>query len=389
MRIASIVALVLIALGALTAYLSLFTVDPTEQALVLRFGEPKQVIREPGLHAKVPFVDNVIYLDKRLLEVDTAPQEVIAAGQKRLVVDAFARYRIVDPLLFYQRVRDEDTARSQFANFLESSLRGVLGASTFEAIVRDRRDELMKVIAEQMNEKGEGYGVDFVTVRIKRVDLPDANSEAIYRRMNTERQREAAEFRAEGEGASRRIRGTADREVTVLKANAVGEAERIRGEGDAERNRIFAEAFGQDPDFFAFYRSMQAYRGALGQEDTRFLLSPDSQFFQYFNDATGGPATPGSTAMEKQGLAPNASFAPKDASQADPAGENGNADDGDASGETSGTEASEIEDDSAEVQVPSSDTVERRQTSDAPKEDTGDSADAEDAGAEPELEAAQ
>lgn len=389
MRIASIIAAILIALAAVTAYLSLFTVDPTEQALVLRFGEPKQVITKPGLHFKVPFVDNVRYFSTRVLEVDTAPQEVIAAGQKRLVVDAFARYRITNPLLFYQTVADEQNARGQFAQFLESSMRGVLGASTFEAIVRDRRDQLMKVIAEQMNEKAETYGVEFLNVRIKRVDLPEANSDAIFRRMNTERQREAAEFRAEGEGASRRIRGTADREVTVLKADARGEAERIRGEGDAERNRIFAEAFGQDPDFFAFYRSMQAYRGALGQGDTRFLLSPDSQFFQYFNDAAGGPATPGSTAMEKQGLAPNASFAPKDASQADPAGENGGADDGDASGETSGTEASEIEDDSAEVQVPSSDTVERRQTSDAPKEDTGDSADAEDVGAEPELEAAQ
>ena len=379
MRIASIIGLILLALAAVTAYLSLFTVDPTEQALVLRFGEPKQVIREPGLHAKVPFVDNVIYLDKRLLEVDTAPQEVIAAGQKRLVVDAFARYRITDPLLFFQRVRDEQNARSQFANFLESSLRGVLGASTFEAIVRDRRDELMTVIAEQMNEKGKTYGVDFVTVRIKRVDLPDANSEAIYRRMNTERQREAAEFRAEGEGASRRIRGTADREVTVLKADAQGEAERIRGAGDAQRNRIFAEAFGQDPDFFAFYRSMQAYRNALGKDETRFLLSPDSQFFQYFNDATGGPDTPGSTAMDKQGLSPNASFAPKDTSQA------GESEDGADAGQPGDTEASEV-DASADLEVPSTDTVEEQQSSDAPKEGASSGAEAD---AEPELESAQ
>ncbi|MFD0987711.1 protease modulator HflC [Methyloligella solikamskensis] len=382
MRIASIILLVLIGLGAITAYLSLFTVSPTEQALVLRFGEPQQVIKEPGLHAKVPFVDNVLYFDTRVLEVDTAPQEVIASGQKRLVVDAFARYRITNPLLFYQGVRDEQNARGQFATILESTLRGVLGGSSFEAIVRDRRDELMKIIAEQMNEKAKTYGVDFLNVRIKRVDLPEANSDAIFRRMNTERQREAAEFRAEGEGASRRIRATADRKVTVLKADAQGEAERIRGDGDAKRNRIFAEAFGQDPDFFAFYRSMQAYRGALANSDTRFVLSPSSQFFQYFSDATGGPDTPGSTAMDKQGLAPNASFAPKDTSQASPSGEvapTGESEDGADAGDT---EASEIEDDSADVQVPSADTVEEQQSSDAAKDDTSSDA-------EPELEAAQ
>ncbi|ODA68984.1 Modulator of FtsH protease HflC [Methyloligella halotolerans] len=389
MRIASIVALVLIALAAVTAYLSLFTVDPTEQALVLRFGEPKQVIKTPGLHTKVPFVDNVLYFDSRVLEVDTAPQEVIASGQKRLVVDAFARYRITDPLLFYQSVTDEQNARGLFANYLESTLRGVLGASTFEAIVRDRRDELMTVIAKEMNEKTGSYGVDFLNVRIKRVDLPDANSDAIYRRMNTERQREAAEFRAEGEGASRRIRGTADREVTVLKANAQGEAERIRGDGDAKRNRIFAGAFGQDPDFFAFYRSMQAYRSALGQNDTRFLLSPDSQFFRYFGDAAGGPETPGSTNTEKQGLAPNASFAPKDTSQAGPdegASEGGESQDGAEAGDT---EASEIGGDAAGIEVPSADSVEQQQSSDAAKEDAGPANSGGTSGAEPELEAAQ
>ncbi|MEG6509150.1 protease modulator HflC [Methyloligella sp. 2.7D] len=319
MRIFGVGLLILIGLAALGAYLSLFTVDPTEQALVLRFGEPKRVIKEPGLHAKVPFVDNVLYFDTRVLEVDTAPQEVIAAGQKRLVVDAFARYRIANPLLFYQSAGNEQNARGQLANILESTLRGVLGASTFEAIVRDRRDELMKTINEQINEKAKTYGVDFLNVRIKRVDLPEANSDAIFRRMNTERQREAAEFRAEGEGESRRIRATADRQVTVLKANAQGEAERIRGQGDAQRNQVFAEAFGQDPDFFAFYRSMQAYRKSMTQGDTRFVLSPDSQFFQYFNDASGGPRVPGATSMEKRGLAPNESLAPKDTSQPSPA----------------------------------------------------------------------
>ena len=225
--------------------------------------------------------------DNRLLDLDSAPQEVIAADQKRLVVDAFARWRITNPLLFYQSVNNEFNARSRLSDFLEAALRRVLGAASFEAVVRDDRNDLMRKITNEMNDNAEKFGMTVVDVRIKRADLPEANSLAIFRRMQTERQREAAEIRAEGEEASRRIRANADREVTVLKAEATGESERIRGAGDAESNRVFAEAFGKDPDFFAFYRSMQAYEGALQSEDTRMLLSPDSQFFQYFNDASG------------------------------------------------------------------------------------------------------
>ena len=291
--------LVLFGLIAVLGYLTLFTVSQTQQAIVLEFGKPKRIITEPGLQYKIPFIQNVEFFDKRILDIDTASQEVIASDQKRLVVDAFARYKIVDPLLFYQSLGDERVANSRLGFILESSLRRVLGSASFQSVVRDKREELMKTIASQVNQEATPFGVNIVDVRIKRVDLPEANMQAIYRRMQTERQRQAAEFRAEGEGASRRIRGTADREVTVIKADATGEAERIRGEGDAEKNRIYAEAFGQDPDFFAFYRSMQAYEAGLKSKDTRFLLKPDSNFFRYFGDPTGkgAPAGPAATAQ--------------------------------------------------------------------------------------------
>ena len=289
-RTALTVVLVVFGLLAVTAYLTMFTVYQTQQALVLEFGKPKRLVTEPGLKFKIPFIQNVSYFDKRLLDLDSAPQEVIAADQKRLVVDAFARWRITDPLLFYQTVSDERIARSQLGAFLEASLRRVLGSSSFEAVVRDERNALMQKITEQVNAEAKGIGVKVLDVRIKRADLPEANSLAIFRRMQTERQREAAEIRAQGEEASRRIRATADRQVTVLKAEATGESERIRGDGDAEKNAVFAGAFGKDPDFFAFYRSMQAYQSALQSDDTRLLLSPTSQFFQYFNDSAGGAA---------------------------------------------------------------------------------------------------
>ena len=279
--------LVLIGLAAIAAYLTLFTVYQTQQALVLEFGKPKRLVTTPGLNYKIPFIQNVEFFDKRLLDLDSAPQEVIASDQKRLVVDAFARWRITDPLLFYQAVGDERVARSRLGAVLEASLRRVLGSSNFEAVVRDKRDALMQDITRQVNAEAKGLGITVVDVRIKRADLPEANSLAIFRRMQTERQRQAAEIRAQGEEASRRIRATADRQVTVLKAEATGESERTRGAGDSEKNRVFADAFGQDPDFFAFYRSMQAYEVALKAGDTRLLLSPDSQFFRFFNDAFG------------------------------------------------------------------------------------------------------
>jgi modulator of FtsH protease HflC len=307
---------VILGLAALVAYLTLFTVSQTQQALLLEFGRPKRVITDPGLQYKIPFIQNVVFFDKRILDIDTASQEVIAADQKRLVVDAFARYKIVDPLLFFQTVANEQGANSRLGALLESSLRRVLGAASFATVVRDKREELMRTILSQVNKEAGPFGINVVDVRIKRVDLPEANMQAIYRRMQTERQRQAAEFRAEGEGASRRIRGTADREVTVIKADATGESSRIRGNGDAEKNRIFAAAFGQDPDFFAFYRSMQAYEGALKPGDTRLLLSPDSQFFQYFNDSSGKNGETGGGETAKPQSPPSA--APQSEPQSDP-----------------------------------------------------------------------
>jgi modulator of FtsH protease HflC len=309
--------LILLGLAGIAAYLALFTVSQTEQAIVLEFGNPKRVIADPGLHYKIPFVQNVAYFDKRILDIETGPQEVIASDKKRLVVDAFARYRIKDPLRFYQALRNESGAQAQIGALLDSSLRRVLGTASFEAVVRDKREDLMRTILSQVNaESKDTFGVEIVDVRIKRVDLPKANMQAIFLRMQTERQREAAEFRAEGEGAARRIRATADREVTVIKAKATGESEQIRGNGDAERNRIYAEAYSKDPDFFGFYRSMQAYENALKAGDTRLLLSPDSQFFQYFNDPSGKNGGAGSGEAAKPQSPPTA--APQSEPQSEP-----------------------------------------------------------------------
>jgi membrane protease subunit HflC len=268
------------------AYFALFIVHQNEQAIVLEFGKPVKIIADPGLYWKVPIVQTVDYFDKRILDLDTASQEVTASDQKRIIVDAFARYRITDPLLFYQTVRDERMVRSRLGPIVESSLRRVLGGSTFQDVVRDNRESLMKRIAQQVNEEGKEFGLEVVDVRIKRADLPEQNSKNIFDRMRAERQREAAEFRAEGAGAANRIRANADREVTVIKADATREGERMRGDGDAERNRIFADAFTRDPDFFAFYRSMQAYETGI-KADTRMLLAPDSEFFRYFNSPSG------------------------------------------------------------------------------------------------------
>jgi membrane protease subunit HflC len=288
LRALSATIVVIIGAVAAAAYFSFFIVHQNEQAIVLEFGKPVRIINEPGLYWKIPVVQTVDYFDKRILDLDTASQEVTASDQKRLIVDAFARYRIVDPLLFYQTVRDERVVRSRLGPIVESSLRRVLGGSTFQDLVKDNREALMKRIAQQVNEEGKEFGLEVVDVRIKRADLPEQNSKNIFDRMRAERQREAAEFRAEGAGAANRIRANADREVTVIKADATREGERIRGDGDAERNRIFAEAFSRDPDFFAFYRSMQAYEAGIKSGDTRMLLSPDSEFFKYFSNPNGG-----------------------------------------------------------------------------------------------------
>jgi membrane protease subunit HflC len=288
--IAGGVLLVLVLIAAFVGYSSVFTVPETRQAIVIRLGEPQRVVSQAGLHFKAPFIDSVVYIDKRILDLENPAQEIIAADQKRLVVDAFARYKIVEPLRFYQAIGTVPAANSQLATLLNSSLRRVLGESSFQDVVRDERDKLMTRIREQLDRETQRYGINVIDVRIRRADLPEQNSQAVYQRMQTERQREAAEFRAQGSQRAQEIRSRADRDVTVLLAEANAKGEQIRGEGDATRNRIFAESYGKDPDFFAFYRSMQAYEQGLGNNDTRMVLKPDTEFFRYFVDPSGRSA---------------------------------------------------------------------------------------------------
>jgi membrane protease subunit HflC len=290
--VTGIVALIAVLVIAIIAYSSVFTVQQTEQALVLRFGEMVDVATEPGLHFKAPFIDTVVSIDRRILDLENPSQEVIASDQKRLVVDAFARYRIKNALRFYQSVGSIQTANAQLGALLNAALRRVLGEVSFIQVVRDEREALMGKIRDQLDREADGYGIQVVDVRIRRADLPDANSQAVYQRMQTERQREAAEFRALGDQKGQEIRAKADRDATVIVAEANSQAEQIRGEGDAERNRLFAEAYGQDPGFFAFYRSMSAYETGLKGGETRYLLRPDSPFLRYFVDPQGKGAEP-------------------------------------------------------------------------------------------------
>jgi len=288
--IAGIVALFVVLVAVVVGYSSLFTVSETQQVLLVRLGEPVRVVTTPGLNFKVPFIDTVISIDKRILDLENPAQEVIASDQKRLVVDAFARYRIKDALRFYQTLGSIQAANIQLTTLLNAALRRVLGEVTFITVVRDDRDALMSKIRTQLDRETASYGISVVDVRIRRADLPEQNSQAVYQRMQTERQREAAEFRAQGGQKAQEIRSRADREATVIIADANSSAEQVRGEGDGERNRLFAEAYGKDADFFAFYRSMTAYENSLKSNDTRFLLRPDSEFFRYFANPAGKPA---------------------------------------------------------------------------------------------------
>jgi membrane protease subunit HflC len=301
--------LIVIAAGAIAVLFSAFIVNQTHRALVLQFGEPVRAIDQPGLYWRTPFVQTVEQFDRRILDLQTDEQEVTASDQKRLVVEAFARYKIVEPLKFYQAFRNEASARQRLTSIVDSTIRSVLGRATFFDVVRDKREALMHQTIKQVNDDVHNLGVQIVDIRIRRADLPEANSQAIYRRMQTARQREAADWRAQGSEQSQRIKSTADKEVTVLVANANAEAERIRGEGDAERNRIYADAFSRDQDFFAFYRSMQSYEEALKGGHTRMVLSPSSEFFRYFNapvNAQPKPPTPSPQTSSSAATVPTA-----------------------------------------------------------------------------------
>jgi modulator of FtsH protease HflC len=283
-------ALAAIVIGAvllILALTSLFTVHQTQQAIVLQVGQPRAVITTPGLHAKLPWpFQNVLTLDKRVLYLDLPAEEVIAQDRKRLVVDAFARWRITDPLRFYQSLANEDVAQIRLQPILGSNVRRILGSQTFAAVLSGERAKLMLDIRAGVNAETRNFGIEVVDVRIRRADLPQQNSDAIYRRMQQERVREANEFRAQGEQISQEIRSKADRDATVIVAEATRQASITRGQGDGEKNRIFAQAFGQDPDFFAFYRSMNAYQASLKGDNTTVILSPDSEFFRYFGGGT-------------------------------------------------------------------------------------------------------
>ncbi len=283
MKISKFLLPILVVAG-FAVYLSLFVVKEINQAIVLQFGDPKRIISAPGLQFKIPFIQNVVFIDRRILSLDPAPEEVIASDQKRLIVDAYARFRIVDPLKFYISVGDERVARSRLATIINSRLRGVLGKQSLATLLSEDRSKQMDIIQNDVNDEAEKFGIKIIDVRIKRADLPQANSEAIYKRMQTEREREAKEFRAKGAEMAVTITSTADKEVTVLLANAKKQSEIMKGEGDGQRNRIFAEAFGKDPEFFAFYRAMIAYEKALIGGDTSLILSPDSDFFKFFGD---------------------------------------------------------------------------------------------------------
>jgi membrane protease subunit HflC len=264
---------------------SLFIVQEINQAIVLQFGDPKKIISKAGLNFKLPFIQNVVFLDRRILNLDNAPQEVIASDQKRLIIDAITRFQITDPLKFYISVGNERVARSRLSTIINSRIRGVLGTQELATLLSTDRTKQMAIIQKDVNKEAQSFGIKIIDVRIKRADLPPANSDAIYKRMQTEREREAKEFRAEGAEIAQKIRSTADKDVTVLLANANKKSEIMKGEGDGQRNKIFAGAFGRDPQFFAFYRAMQAYETALIGGETSMVLSPDSEFFKFFGKA--------------------------------------------------------------------------------------------------------
>ena len=279
---ASRISIIVLGLLGLIAYLSIFTVFEIKNAIVLQFGDPKRVIMEPGLNFKIPFVQNVVFIDNRILDIDAPPAEVIASDQKRLIVDAYVKFKIIDVLDFYKTLGNENVARSRISAIVNSRIRSVLGERPLAAVLSEDRANLMKEITALVETEVNAFGISIVDVRIKRADLPEANSEAIFRRMQTEREREAKEFRAQGAEIAQRIRSTADKDVTIIKSQAEKKANIIRGEGDGEANRVFAEAFNTDPEFFAFFRAMQAYSEGLQNSDTTMILSPDSEFFKYF-----------------------------------------------------------------------------------------------------------
>jgi len=291
-RLLAVIGVVLVVAGIL-AMSSFFTVDQTEQALVLQFGQPRRVIREPGLWVKRPFVENVILYDTRVLDFEPPHEEVSVSDQKRLVADTYTRYRIVNPLQFYQTVGSEAGVRARLSALVSGSLRRVLGSVTLNDVLSNKRAAIMVQIRDDVAVQAKDFGIDVVDVRLRRADLPEENSQAIYARMQSEREQQARQYRGEGAEAAQNVRANAERERTVILAEAQRDAQRVRGDGDGQSIKIYADAFGQDKEFFAFYRSLQAYRDALNGKDTSFVLSPEGNFFRFFGGWTGEAATAG------------------------------------------------------------------------------------------------
>ena len=266
---------------------SLFTMDERQQGLVLQFGEPKRVIQSSGLHLKLPLIQNVVRYDVRILEYDLPIEEVIAVDKKRMLIDSFTRFKITDPLEFYKTVGTESSVRNRLNSNVISSLRRVVGRVTLEELLSEERSNIMENIKVEVNNEASRFGIEVVDVRIRRADLPEANSQAIYERMISERVREAKEFRAKGSEIAQKIRAEADKERTVILAEATKKSEILRGEGESQSVNIYADAFQQDPEFYSFYRSMQAYGNVLGEDGTTMILSPDSEFLEFFNNSKG------------------------------------------------------------------------------------------------------
>jgi len=268
-----------------TLYSTFFIVKETQQAIVLQFGSPKKIYKDAGLHYKIPFIQNVQLVDRRVLEIDAPPEEIIASDQKRVIIDAFAKYIITDPLKFAISVGNERVANSRLGTIINARIRGVVGKDPLESLLSSNRNKIMQQITQQVAEEAADFGMKVIDVRIKRADLPVANSEAIFKRMQTERSREAKEFRAEGAELAQEIKAKADKDVTIILAEARKKSQILRGEGDGQRNKIFADAFGRDPEFFSFYRAMQSYEKSLQSGQTSLVLSPDSDFFKFFGES--------------------------------------------------------------------------------------------------------
>ena len=283
-----LVGIALIGLIVIGLYGALFTVNQTQQALVLQFGEPKRTIQQPGLAFKMPFIQDVVYYEKRVLSlIPQDAEEVILSDQKRLQVDAYARFQISNPLLFYQTVRNELGARGRLEAIIDSSVRRVLGRETLASILTGQRNDITRSIGDEVNASVESLGIKIIDVRLRRADYPEATSQNIFNRMKSEREREAKEFRATGEEEAQKIRADAEKTRTVIISEAQRTAQETRGAGDAEAIRIYADSFGQDAEFFSFYRSMEAYRKAMGKDGTSMVLSPSSSFFRFFKDKNG------------------------------------------------------------------------------------------------------